>query len=199
VTEHRRDIPRRSCKKCSGVEAAAPKITGGTLKGIHLRRGYATAATDTGHEAEAADASWAFRHPEKVIDFGYRALHETTVNAKAIVQAFYGQPAQHAYFDSCSNGGREALIEAQRFPSDYDGILAISLVEGQDLSRRVNAAPRLVGKPKTVVFIRESYATRVGLGLAFAILSRQLADIPQQFYPPDTKLMDDVNQVMPVI
>lgn len=90
----------------------------------NVRRGYASAGTDTGHEAEAADASWAYHHPEKVIDFGYRALHETTANAKTLIQAFYGQAPHHSYFDSCSDGGREALMEAQRFPEDYDGILA---------------------------------------------------------------------------
>ena len=90
----------------------------------NLKRGYATAATDTGHESEGIDASWAFHHPEKVNDFGYRALHETTVNAKRLVEAFYSHPPQHSYFDSCSDGGREALMEAQRFPGDFDGILA---------------------------------------------------------------------------
>ncbi len=90
----------------------------------NLRRGYASGATDTGHEGEAGDASWAFGHPEKVIDFGYRGLHEETANAKAVIQAFYGRPAQRSYFDACSDGGREALMEAQRFPEDYDGILA---------------------------------------------------------------------------
>ena len=92
--------------------------------GRNLRRGYATAATDTGHEGEAVDASWAFRHPEKVVDFGHRALHLTAADAKSVIQAFYGRGARHSYFDSCSDGGREALIEAQRFPEDYDGILA---------------------------------------------------------------------------
>lgn len=92
--------------------------------GDALKRGYATAATDTGHEADGVDASWAYKHPEKVIDFGYRGLHETTAKAKAIIQAFYGHSQQHAYFDSCSDGGREALMEAQRFPEDFDGILA---------------------------------------------------------------------------
>ena len=92
--------------------------------GDNLRRGYATAATDTGHEGDAVDASWAFGHPEKVIDYGYRALHATTENAKALIQAFYSSPARHSYFDSCSDGGREALMEAQRFPGDFDGILA---------------------------------------------------------------------------
>jgi feruloyl esterase len=89
-----------------------------------LRRGYATAATDTGHQGDAEDASWAFKHPEKVVDFGYRALHLTAEDAKALIQAFYSRPARHSYFDSCSDGGREALMEAQRFPADFDGILA---------------------------------------------------------------------------
>jgi hypothetical protein len=89
-----------------------------------LRRGYATAATDTGHEADWSDGSWAFHHPEKVADFGYRALHATTQNAKSLIQAFYTRLPEHSYFDSCSNGGREGLMEAQRFPEDFDGILA---------------------------------------------------------------------------
>lgn len=89
-----------------------------------LRLGYATFSTDTGHQAGAEDASWAYRHPEKIKDYGYRALHLTTIAAKQSVAAFYGKPQQHAYFDSCSNGGREALMEAQRFPEDFDGILA---------------------------------------------------------------------------
>jgi hypothetical protein len=89
-----------------------------------LKRGYATAATDTGHEGDAEDASWAYKHPEKVIDFGYRGLHTTAENAKALIEAFYSSPARHSYFDSCSDGGREALMEAQRFPDDFDGILA---------------------------------------------------------------------------
>lgn len=90
----------------------------------NVNNGYATAASDTGHQADGADASWAFRHPEKIIDFGYRALHLTTVNAKALIQAFYNQPVAHSYFSSCSDGGREALTEAQRFPEDFNGILA---------------------------------------------------------------------------
>ena len=90
----------------------------------NLNRGYATAATDTGHEGDSEDASWAYRHPEKVVDFGYRALHATTLNAKALVKGFYDHAPQHAFFDSCSDGGREALMEAQRFPADFDGILA---------------------------------------------------------------------------
>src|SRR6185437_3737335 len=69
----------------------------------NLKRGYATGATDTGHEADSVDASWAYKHPEKVIDFGYRGVHDTTERAKAIIQAFYGHAAQRSYFDSCSD------------------------------------------------------------------------------------------------
>ena len=90
--------------------------------GAAIKRGYATAGTDTGHEGSAA--AWALGHPEKVIDFGYRGLHEMTVKAKALTEAFYGDHPQRSYFASCSDGGREALMEAQRFPEDYEGILA---------------------------------------------------------------------------
>ncbi len=89
-----------------------------------LRRGYAAAATDDGHEASPFDGSWAVGHPEKLIDYGYRALKVTTDGAKAIVDAFESSAPTRSYFDGCSDGGREALTEAQRFPKDFDGIIA---------------------------------------------------------------------------
>lgn len=89
-----------------------------------VAHGYATAGTDTGHHAGGTDASWAMGHPEKIVDFGYRAIHETTDKAKTIIRAYYGDGPKHSYFSSCSNGGRQALMEAQRFPADYDGIIA---------------------------------------------------------------------------
>ena len=92
--------------------------------GNAVSHGYATASTDTGHHAGTTDARWALDHPERVTDFGYRAIHETTEKAKAIVRAFYGEQPKRSYFSSCSNGGRQALMEAQRFPADYDGIIA---------------------------------------------------------------------------
>lgn len=98
-------------------------ISYGSMSGA-LRQGYATASTDTGHSAGGTAASWALGHREKVIDWGYRGIHEMTQTAKAIVTAFYGSKPQHSYFGSCSNGGRQALMEAQRFPDDYDGIIA---------------------------------------------------------------------------
>lgn len=88
------------------------------------REGFAAAATDTGHRGTAVDAQWALGHPQKIVDFGYRGIHLTAVTAKAIVKAYYGVPVRYAYFASCSNGGRQALMEAQRFPSDYNGIIA---------------------------------------------------------------------------
>jgi feruloyl esterase len=90
-----------------------------------LRLGYATAGTDTGHQEEGG--AWAIGHPEKMIDFGYRATHEMTVKAKQIVNAFYDRSPQFSYFKGCSTGGRMALMEAQRYPDDYDGIIAGSL------------------------------------------------------------------------
>jgi feruloyl esterase len=87
-----------------------------------LRRGYATSSTDTGHSGNSG--RFALGHPEKVIDFGYRAPHEMTVTAKAIVSAFYGAGPRHSYWNGCSTGGRQALVAAQRFPEDFDGIIA---------------------------------------------------------------------------
>jgi Tannase and feruloyl esterase len=93
--------------------------------GISLKQGYAVASTDTGHASpQMTDAKWALGHPEKIADFGYRGIHEMTRVAKATIKAFYGRDPLHSYFGSCSNGGRQALMEAQRFPQDYDGILA---------------------------------------------------------------------------
>ncbi|HEY7303035.1 MAG TPA: tannase/feruloyl esterase family alpha/beta hydrolase [Bryobacteraceae bacterium] len=117
--------------------------------GGNLKRGYATAATDTGHEADGVDASWAYKHPEKVVDFGYRGLHKTTKNAKTIIQEFYSRSAGHSYFDSCSDGGREALMEAQRFPEDFDGILAGAPANywTHMLAAGVDVAQALYGNP----------------------------------------------------
>jgi hypothetical protein len=89
-----------------------------------LLAGYAASSTDTGHQGGGTDAQWALGHPEKIVDYGYRAIHETAEKSKAIIRGFYGDQPKHSYFSSCSNGGREALMEAQRFPADYDGIIA---------------------------------------------------------------------------
>jgi tannase/feruloyl esterase len=86
--------------------------------------GYATASTDTGHVGTSTDGSFALGHPQKIIDFGYRAVHLMTVIGKQITSAFYGEDPKRSYFTGCSTGGRQALMEAQRFSDDYDGIVA---------------------------------------------------------------------------
>ena len=90
----------------------------------YLKRNFAVAGSDAGHQAQATDASWAYQHPEKVKDFGWRAVHLTRLRAAEIITSYYGKHDEKAYFDSCSDGGREALMEAQRFPDDYNGILS---------------------------------------------------------------------------
>jgi hypothetical protein len=91
-----------------------------------LAAGYAVAGTDDGHQTgnNVRDASWALGPPEKVIDFGYRALKETTDAARAVIRAYTGRAPAHSNFQGCSTGGREALTEAQRYPEDFDGIVA---------------------------------------------------------------------------
>ena len=103
----------------------AGTISFGAL-GDQLRRGYATASTNTGHEAAPGMnmARFAKEKPEQLIDFAYRAHHETALRAKRLVQEFYSKPAERSYFIGCSSGGYEGLMAAQRFPSDYDGIVA---------------------------------------------------------------------------
>jgi feruloyl esterase len=87
-----------------------------------LRAGYATSATDTGHSGNTA--SFAVGHPEKVTDFAWRAVHEMTRFSKQLIATYYGDPAMHSYWNGCSAGGRQAFKEAQRFPGDFDGIIA---------------------------------------------------------------------------
>ena len=108
---------RRSAMAPSAAAIAYPAMA------TALARGYATSSTDTGHAG--GSASFALGHPEKVIDFGYRAVHEMTVKAKTIISAFYDDSApKYSYWNGCSAGGRQALKEAQRFPADFDGIIA---------------------------------------------------------------------------
>jgi feruloyl esterase len=87
-----------------------------------LEKGYATASTDTGHLDPGH--KWGMGHPERLVDWAHRALHETTVVAKHLIEVFYGQQPLYSYFESCHNGGRQGLAEAQRYPDDYDGILS---------------------------------------------------------------------------
>lgn len=94
-----------------------------------LAAGYATASTDTGHIGSSSDASYAFTpdkvyHPQKIIDWGYRSIHLMTVASKSLVNQYYGSGPTRSYFTGCSGGGQQAISEAQRYPDDYDGIVA---------------------------------------------------------------------------
>jgi len=101
----------------SGVGGLGGRI-GALDKG--LARGYASASTDTGHDAN--DPNWGSNRA-KELDYGHRGTHVTAVAGKALTSAFYANPVQHAYFEGCSNGGRQAFMEVQRYPEDFDGII----------------------------------------------------------------------------
>jgi feruloyl esterase len=87
-----------------------------------LQEGYATASNDTGHKG--GSALFAVDHPEKLVDFAYRAVHEMTVQSKAILTRFYNRPARLSYWNGCSTGGRQGLMSAQKYPEDFDAIVA---------------------------------------------------------------------------
>jgi hypothetical protein len=92
--------------------------------GEPLRKGYACIISDTGHSGTGGDGLWAYNSLQAIVDWGYRGPHVTALAGKAITQAFYQKPPDHSYFSGCSTGGRQALQEAQRFPWDFDGIIA---------------------------------------------------------------------------
>lgn len=112
-----------------GSGGSAGAISPGPMREA-LSTGYATMSTDNGHLTDPADPlggsgqRWAYKHPEKMIDWAWRALHLSTVAGKQVVRAFYGKPAGKNYFIACSAGGHHALMEATRFPADYDGFVA---------------------------------------------------------------------------
>jgi hypothetical protein len=96
-----------------------------TQRNAALQVGFAIAQTNTGHDSrKEPGASFVLSNPQKAIDYAYRAVHLTATTAKGITKDYYGKPVLRAYWNSCSNGGRQGLIEAQRFPDDFDGIVA---------------------------------------------------------------------------
>ena len=96
-------------------------IARGALAGI-VKNGYVATSTDTGHTDDGYD--WANGHPEKLVDWGHRAVHETAVAAKQLIRSYYGKLPRYAYWNSCHNGGNQGLNEAQRYPEDFNGIVA---------------------------------------------------------------------------
>ena len=109
--------------------ASAGAISAGAMLEA-LKAGYATMSTDNGHITDTtqtnggSEQTWALGHPEKMLDFAFRAMHVSTVAAKQVVRSFYGHTAVRSYFVGCSQGGHHALMEASRYPADYDGIVA---------------------------------------------------------------------------
>lgn len=102
------------------------KMIGANVFGLAqaLKDGFAVAGTDTGHKGRGDDYSFGPGHPERRIDYYYRAIHETAVTAKEVIRVFYGSSPKYSYFSGCSYGGKQALMEVQRYPADYDGVLA---------------------------------------------------------------------------
>jgi feruloyl esterase len=106
---------------------------GGSIQGYGemqtaLRLGYATAGNDTGHSAtDGPNGMFALGHPEKIVDFAYRAMHEMTATSKKLIDSHYGSAPQFSYYKGCSTGGRQGAMAAQRYPDDFDGIIAGAL------------------------------------------------------------------------
>jgi feruloyl esterase len=121
---------------------------GGSIGSLNkgLERGYAAASTDTGHLA--SDETW-MSNRAKEIDYGHRGTHVTAVAGKELAGSFYGQTVQHAYFDGCSNGGRQALMEVQRYPTDFDGIIAGDPATGTPMQvGRALVYQKMLAKPE---------------------------------------------------
>jgi hypothetical protein len=106
---------------CGGFCGSTGHITGCDDP---LRRGYACIVSDDGHRSTAEDDLWAYNNPQAELDHGYRAAHVTALAGKAIVEAYYRRAPARSYFVGCSTGGRQAMVEAQRFPWDFNGIVA---------------------------------------------------------------------------
>ena len=116
-----------------------------------LQEGYATASTDTGHTG--GNAAFAIGHPERVIDFAYRAVHEMAVKSKAIISAFYDRAPRFWYWTGCSTGGRQGLMEAQRYPEDFDGIIAGAPANNQTqlCAWRLAVEAKILQEPASIV------------------------------------------------
>jgi feruloyl esterase len=123
-----------------------------------VARGFAAVQTNTGHDAAAEPLGTFAASPQKFVDYAYRAVHVTAMTAKRIAQAYYATAPRRAYFDGCSTGGRQALIEAQRFPDDFDGIVAGApvldfsgtMISYSMIHRALAAAPLAAGKLRLI-------------------------------------------------
>ncbi len=109
---------------CGGSCGKLWENIGGSIR-IAIQRGYAISALDAGHWGETiTDARWAYNNPVAEVDYAYRAVHETVRVSKIVIEAFYDRAPAYSYFWSCSNGGRQGLMEALKYPEDLDGIIS---------------------------------------------------------------------------
>ncbi len=163
-----------------------------------LQEGYATASTDTGHVG--GNASFAIGHPEKVVDFAYRAVHEMAVKSKAIIAAFYDRAPRFSYWTGCSTGGRQALMEAQRYPDDFDGIIAGAPANNQTqlCAWRIAVEARTLQDPASVVPVAKlALVNRAVLAACDAldgVTDRLLTDPHQCHFDPATILCRGVDR-----
>jgi len=118
-----------------------------------LQRGYATAATDTGHSGNTFSGMFALGHPEKIIDFAYRSMHLMTVRSKQLIDAYYPTQLNYSYYKGCSTGGRQGVMSAQRYPGDFDGIIAGALANRHIHMHTAQIAERidLIRNPQAAV------------------------------------------------
>jgi feruloyl esterase len=134
-----------------------------------LRKGYATAGTDTGHTGTVAGAAWALGDMERIVNYAHLAVHRVTEVGKAAVKANYGRAPEKSYFAGCSNGGREALMAAQRYPTDYDGIITGAPVvdftgvaaTDTDISAKMYPDPKNLSTPVLTKTARETLGKAV--------------------------------------
>jgi feruloyl esterase len=148
-----------------------------------LAKGYATASNDTGHKG--GSASFVVGHPEKLVDFGYRSMHEMAIKSKGIIQAFYNREPQLSYYQGCSTGGRQGLMEAQRYPADFDAIIAGAPVNNvvhlniQSVARQVDMLrePTRILPPAKVTLLANAVTTACDLkdGVKDGIISNPQA------------------------
>lgn len=179
-------------------------------------RGYAVAATDGGHLwPDGLDYGWAAGRPEAVVDFGWRAVAQTTRVAKRVVQAGLGRAPQRSYFMGCSNGGRDAMVAAQRLPREFDGIVAgapalawIDLMAAQALVQRDFGGPAPVLPVAKLPAIQAAALAACGQGRGYvadppacrfdpAVLACQGADTPACLTPRQVDLVRRVYQGQP--
>ena len=149
-----------------------------------VKAGYATASTDTGHQG-GQGAEFALGQPERVTDFAYRSVHEMTLTAKAVIAAFYTRPARLSYFNGCSTGGRQGMMEAQRFPEDYDGIIVgapvynMNRLSASNLARQVQTIkdPSRTLSPEKITLVTNAVlnACDAGDGVRDTIVSNPQA------------------------